>query len=135
MTLTYRDLATVINACAYLVNEAVKTPALLAPEKFAYAVRKVKKSAEALYVGYTEQLEDLQIAYALEENGRLVRNDKGELQYSKNGITERNSSIRALSKQTVNLDPFLVPAASVPDLPWEVRDALIGLIIPDDEVK
>ncbi len=135
MNLTYRDLATLINACAYLVNEAVKTPALLANEKFAYAVRKVKKSAEALYVGYTEQLEDLQIAYALEENGRLVRNDKGELQYSKNSITERNSSIRALSKQAVKVDPFLVPVASVPDLPWEVRDALIGVIIPDDEVK
>ncbi len=122
---TARDLVVFLNAAQ---------PWLLAhPEdrKFRYALRKVTKQAERLWGTYTESAEDLDIEHAaVGKDGVLLRDERGALQFTKDGIRARNKARKLLFESEVAVVPFL--AADVPaELTEPEREAFAGFVLPD----
>ncbi len=125
MAKTYRDLVAFLNAAQ---------PWLVAhPEdrKFRYALKKTVKQAERLWATYTEQAEDLDIEHAaVGKDGVLLRDERGALQFTKDGIRARNKARKLLFDAEVAVVPFL--ATDVPaELTEPEREAFAGFVLPD----
>ena len=126
VTLTHQKLGQLLNACTIWLSR----PPAEQPERFAYAVRKVRGAAQGLWQNYIEQVEDIQVKHAEEAGGVLKRDDKGNLEYSKSAFLVRNRELRALSQTKVEIPAHFVKIESVPaDLTADELDAFEGILI------
>lgn len=126
---TYREIVTFINAAVPWLE---KHPA---QSKFHYAVEKVLKTCRKLWADYTEQLEELDIDHcAVGKDDVILKDQRGELQFTKDGLRKRNAARKELFESSV------VVAAFVKDPPDDLapfeREAFEGFVlaeqIPDE---
>lgn len=66
--------------------------------------RFISKSVEKPLSKIKEQQDDLCLDHALEQNGKLVRNEKGGFEYSREGQKTLNAALRKLSETPVEVD-------------------------------
>ncbi len=125
MPITYRRLADFINASAAWLQ--MENPG---PEKFVYALKKVQKAGKSAFRAYEEALEDSAIQQcAADDKGVILRDDKGGLIYTKEGLMLHKAEVRRLNEQEADLPPFFVSASNIPALPDDFKDAFEGFVI------
>lgn len=103
MKSTYRNLVGFINAAAHYTQ--------VHPEetKLKYALSKVQKRAMSAVERYNEQLEDLRVQHCAEDaEGIVLRDDKGNYKFTKEGLNTLNKAQRALVEQEVEVEEHLV---------------------------
>ncbi len=132
MTLTYRRLSQFVNAAAAWINAHPS-----GHEKFAYALKKLGKQGRETFRSYEEQIEDLDVAHsAVDGRGVILRGEKGELQYTPDGLKALMAAKRALTDSSVEFRPFYVDDSQVPELAEDYREVFEGIAIrPDDGFK
>lgn len=132
MTLTYRSLSEFVNAAnAWLANHHA------GHDKFVYALKKLAKQGREAFRSYEEQVEDLDVTHAaVDARGVILRGEKGELQYTPEGLKTLMAAKRALTNSAVEFKPYYVDEASVPELDEAYQAAFAGIVLrPDDGFK
>ena len=123
-TYTYRQIVTFLNAAnPWLVAHQEQT-------RFRYALRKVVKQCETLWETWTEAAEDIDIEHAaVGKDDVILRDERGAIAFTKDGLRKRNAARRVLFDSEVKLEPFM--AKDVPPLTDVERDAFTGFILPE----
>ncbi len=125
MTVTFTDLSLFINAASVYLGRPDAGEG-----KFAYAVRKLHKAATAAFVPYQQQMDDLRVLHAIEKDGKLLKDEKGAYEYTRDEQLALNKAIREVNLKPVEIAPFLVAADNIPaDLPADFRLAFEGWVI------
>jgi hypothetical protein len=108
-TKTYEEVFTFIQlGNAWLTRNDKKD------SKFKYGLTKELKAAVALGNKYNEQIEDIDIDHcATDDKGVILRDEKNELRFTKDGIKARIKARRELFKSSVEIEPYF--ASDVPD--------------------
>ncbi len=122
---TYREVSEFLNVTDSYLKEhgAIES-------KFTYALRKMQKDATAKFRVYQEKVEDIDLEHCVEKDGVLVRDARGMLQFSKEGMKARTVAIRVLTEQTIEVSPFIVGEESVPaDVPANFRQFFRGFVL------
>jgi hypothetical protein len=129
MTLTYRRLSEFVNAASVWLNA---NPS--GHEKFAYALKKLVKQGRQKFMGYEEQIEDIGITHAaVDERGVILRDAKGDLQYTPDGLKAKIAASRALSSSEVSFQTHYVDPSAVPELDEDYLEVFEGIVLrPDD---
>ncbi len=89
---TFQDVLTFFNAASPWLEKHKDE------SKFAYAVKKVQKQCKARWESYAEQVEDIDIEHCAvdEKTGVILKDERGGLQFTKDGIKKRNVARRTL---------------------------------------
>ncbi len=125
MTLTYRKLSEFVNAASTWLAQ---NPS--GHEKFSYALKKLVRQGREAFRRYEEQIEDIQITHsAVDDKGIIARDDKGNLQYTPEGLKARNAEMRAMQDIEVAFKPFIVADAHVPALDDDYRECFEGIVV------
>lgn len=127
MQTTYRDILTFLHAAQpWLASQKAES-------KLKYAVTKVTKQCNTLLARYNEEGEDLDIEHcAVDEKGIILKDERGGLQFTKEGLAKRNAARRALFVSPVEIQPFLV--ATPDDLPPALHEAFAGFVVAGPEL-
>ncbi len=122
--MTYRRIMLFLNvANPYLQAHQEQT-------RFRYALRKVQKTCERLWETWTEAAEDIDIEHAATgKDDVILRDERGAIAFTKDGLRKRNAARRALFDSEVSVDAFM--AKDVPPLTDVERDAFTGFILPE----
>lgn len=126
---TYTRLITFINIASAWLQANPKE------SKLKYALERVMKRAGKLYREFQEKIEDINVELcAVDRDGVVLRDEKGEYRFTKEGLKSRLHRIRGLEAGEVKIEPYF--ATEIPkDLPTPVKDALAGFVIdaaPED---
>jgi hypothetical protein len=102
--------------------------------KIAYAIKRVRDQITR----YSEQLQtqmlDVEIDLCVvNEKDVITRDAAGNLQFTREGLKERNRRQRELLDQAIEIDPFYV-SAWPDDLTPAQLDAMAGFVIPPVEI-
>lgn len=103
--------------------------------KFSYALNRTAKSANRVLTDYREKIDEINVKNCLaadDGKGEILRDDRGQYKFSKEGMLKRNVEVSKLMRSEVDLD---VHFAS--DLPKELsasdKDNFLGFVIRDEE--
>ena len=124
MQKTYREIIAFISVASSWLEHNPKE------SKFRYAVKKVVKQCSTLKDRYFEQAEDLDIEHCVEKDGVISKDANGGINFSKDGLRNRNKARRALFETSVEVMPFL-SKDSPDDLTEAERDAFAGFVIAE----
>lgn len=99
--------------------------------KFCYAVDKVAKDARSVKKHMEHLINDINVKHAIEDGTpkKLLRNERGEYEYTKNGMLARNKDARELLEQTTEITPHFAEAPE--GLRQDLRDAFTGFVIKE----
>jgi hypothetical protein len=102
--------------------------------KIAYAINRVRDQTTKYAEQLQTQMLDVEIDLCVvDEKDVITRDTAGNLQFTREGLKERNRRQRELLDQTIEIDPFYVSA--VPnDLTPAQLDAFTGFVIPPVEI-
>lgn len=140
MKITYRRLIQFDQAASqYLANNK--------NTKLAYALERINKQLKVLVERFQtelrEEVEDLQLEYALTDppnsaTGKVVKNDKGQYEYTKDDEGRLKNAIRGVQKRRIDEDEYDLNAyfaTKIPDnLSDEALEAFSGVVIQSDVV-
>ncbi len=123
---TFQDVLTFFNAASPWLEKHKDE------SKFAYAVKKVQKQCKARWESYAEQVEDIDIEHCAvdEKTGVILKDERGGLQFTKDGIKKRNVARRTLFLSDAGVMPFMGknPPADLTDAE---REAFAGFVLPE----
>jgi len=96
--------------------------------KLAHAITRVTKSLMRPAKKRTQMIEDIEVELAIEEDGKLLRDEKGALQFSRANELKRLKRIRAIDDMEFEFQTHW--ATSLPeDLSQEEKNAFEGFVI------
>ena len=110
-------------------------------DKLTYAIKKVGKRVEKIFqkegelIG--EKVEDARIDNcSVDEKGNILRDDKGQLIYTKEAMKKLNTDLRKIYRDAetereareYEIEPYI--ATVIPELTEEQREAFSGIVIP-----
>ena len=96
--------------------------------KIEYAANKFIKQSNKVTELFNADSADLRIDFALEENGRLVKDDKGNFIYSKENAKLLEAGLRELKNKEYPFTPFIIK--EVPEKLSEIiKEELTGYLI------
>ena len=101
--------------------------------KFRYAVAKIARKAERVKATIQETVDDINVENALEDTStkKLLKNDRDQYEFSKEGMNKRNEAVRKLMQETNEITPHF---SEPPDgLPSEFRIVFEGFVIKPEE--
>jgi hypothetical protein len=125
MTRTYRHLYTFLVVAQKWLSDHPQE------SKFRYALRKVVKHAEKLWSAYQEQVEELDIEHAATgERDVILKDQHGQIAFTKDGLRARNKARKALFDSDVSIEPYF--AKDVPELTDAEREAFTGFVLKDE---
>jgi hypothetical protein len=101
-------------------------------EKFAYALRKVVTRATKWNEGVVESEVEINIKYAAEDERTklILRNARGEFEYTREGLINRNKDVRELLKKEAEVEHHYVTELPT-DLSEDEIEVLTGFVISD----
>ncbi len=98
--------------------------------KLRYAVSRNVKIAEKVQKRVQKAIDRLNIEHAIEKDGKLLRNDRGEFEYSREEMLKRTDAIEELMQTEVDFDPYY-PTEITRELKEEEKDLLYGFVIKE----
>lgn len=117
-------------------NEVMAGKGVLpASEKTIYAIKKVAKHAEAVYVKYQESADEKRLEHSLEdrETGAILRDEKGNYKFSKAGLKALTADINKLREIKHEIESHIVVDAEGQFTDAQ-KEALAGFILPEVEL-
>lgn len=102
-----------------------------AESKLKYAIERVMKRTKKVIEQYREDLEDAQIEHCYaDEKGVIVRDGRGEYQFTKEGLTALNQKRRELVRSEVSVEPYF--ATELPEnLDPTTKEIFTGFVIKE----
>jgi hypothetical protein len=124
MTQTHRSLYTfLVVAQKWLADHPVEG-------KFRYALKRVVKQVEKIWTAYQEAVEELDIEHAATgERDVILKDQHGQIAFTKDGLRARNKARKALFDSDVTIEPYW--AKDVPELTDAEREAFTGFVLPE----
>lgn len=101
--------------------------------KLRHALLRELKWALKVHKRYQRRVEDIQIEYCwTDERGVITTDARGELEFTREKIVERNKALRDLYDSAIEVETYF--ATEVPDtLTEEERDAFEGFVLRAEE--
>lgn len=126
MNKTYRDVVAFVNV-AHPWMEAHPRDT-----KLRYALKKVSAQCMKLLDAQNERAADLDVEHcAVGKDDIILKDVNGQLQFTKESLKKRNTELRALRAESLDITPFLVKIVPE-DLSGTERDAFAGFVLPED---
>lgn len=102
------------------------------PSKLEYALKKMLKRSGAVMEDYNEKLEDLRIDNCIEnDKGVIARDERGNYQFSKDGLKTLLKAHRELADKPVSLEVYI--ATALPENLSEAdRENFAGFVVLDE---
>src|SRR5205823_4610183 len=103
--------------------------------KFRYALNRTAKSAGRVLTEYREKIDEINIKNCLaaeDGKGEILRDERGQYKFSKDGLLERNKEVSKLMRTEVPIEVHFAPELPQ-DLSATDRDAFLGFVIRDEE--
>lgn len=97
--------------------------------KFNYALKRVIARAKKIYNKYQQLLEDIDVKHCIEKDGIVLRNGRGEFEFSREGLQTKIKLVRELLEKQVEIEPYI--SAEKPALSPEEEDAFEGFVIDE----
>jgi len=102
--------------------------------KFSYAIKKMKRRVFNLYEDYMEEVEGKRLDYAQkDEKGIVIKNDKGEFQFSAEDNKKLIKELKELSREKVQIAPFFVDKQEIPELHYSLKEVFTNFVIKEEE--
>ncbi len=106
-----------------------------AETKLGYAVQKMLSRFKKTHKRYQARVEETQIDNCMtDEKGRILKDERGSLEFTKEGILKRNAEIQALGEQEIEFEPHI--ACELPkkenseiDLSFAELEAFEGFVL------
>lgn len=102
--------------------------------KLRYAVNRTVKSATRLMTDYRDKVDEINIKHCLaadDGKGEILRDDRGQYKFTKEGMLKRNAEVSALVRSEVSFDVHF--ATDLPkDLSQADRDSFLGVVIREN---
>jgi hypothetical protein len=97
--------------------------------KLGYAIAKLHTRMKKILDRYNNAREDIQIdTCSPDEKGIILRDERGNYRYTKEGMKERNKQLQALYETPCEIEPYI--ATALPDDLTEIeRDQFAGFVI------
>lgn len=103
--------------------------------KLRYALNRTAKSANRVMTEYREKIDEINVKNCLaadDGKGEILRDERGQYKFSKDGMLKRNSEVSKLMRSEVEFDVHF--ASDVPtELSPTDRDNFLGFVIRDEE--
>ena len=88
--------------------------------KFSYAIRKVAKKVKDSFDYYNDELFNIDVNNcATDEKGNILKDERGNFTYSKEGLKNKREELKALLKHKVSFDNYI--ATEIPEDLTEVE--------------
>lgn len=126
-TKTYREVFTFINAAAIWLEKNKDE------SKLRYAVKKILKACQTIGTLYQEKIEDIDIEHCSvdEKTQNILKDERGEMTFTKDSIRKRNEARRKLFETSVEVATHF--ATDPGNLGDAVRDSFLGFVISEDQ--
>lgn len=122
--MTFAQLRDLLNNLYQIGN--IQSPS----NQMEYAAHKFLKRGEAIWKGYTEAVEDINQDYcAVDEKGFAILNEKGGIQFTKEGLRLRLGALRELDKRSIEIELYLCKNEILIDaLPLHIKELYAGFL-------
>ena len=98
--------------------------------KLRYALKKEMKAATVLLTNYQDQLEDANIEHcAVDDKGVILRDERGNFRFTKEGLRARNKQINTLFKSTVKIEPYYATDLSDCEFTEDEEEVFAGFVL------
>lgn len=127
--LTYQEIGEFVDAGRRYIEQHQED------SKLRYAINRTLKSATRIMTDYRDKVDEINIKHCLaadEGKGEILRDDRGQYKFTKEGMLKRNADVGALVRTEV---PFEVHFAT--DLPKDLsqadQDSFSGIVIREND--
>jgi viroplasmin and RNaseH domain-containing protein len=98
--------------------------------KLRYAVTRNVKNAEKVQKKVQKKIDRLNVEFALEKDGKLLRTERGDFEYSREDMLKRADAIEKVMQEEVDFEPYH-PTEITREIKDEEKDLLLGFVIKE----